>query len=231
MSLLRRFTPQSIASQIACLVIVAVMLGIGLASVALFHVFYASAAGANGEILPSVRAARIAAIVKMAQEIHSSQERTKMLETARSPAVAVEAVPMATVAEQSASGRPPSAFVAAIEEKLANTWGVSPLPSKFSDAILVRIDDATALKFESATSLFPVHNVMLVQLTFALAIITVVILLLSLYALKRITAPLSSIALAARSFGHNAEDSAPIKGRDRARSSRSPRNCKACANG
>jgi signal transduction histidine kinase len=206
---LRRIMPETIASQIACLVIVAVLLGVALASVALLHVFSASAVGANGEILPSVRAARIAGIVKMAQETRSAQELARTLETTRSPAVAVEAVPMASLASPFVA---PSPFVAAIEERLTKTWGVTPLPNGTPDAVLVRIDDHTALKFEAAPNFFPLHNVVLIQMTFALAIVTVVILLLSLYALKRITAPLSAIALAARSIGHDAEESAPIKG-------------------
>ena len=212
MSFLRRLMPQTIASQIACLVIVAVLLGVGLASVALFQVFYASAAGANSEILPAVRAARIASIVTMAQQTHSPQQLAQMLGTARSPAVTVEAIPMAQEAHASAPAAPPSAFVAAIEERLAKTWGVTPLANQAPDAVLVRIDDDTVLKFVSATSFFPVHNVLLVQTTFASATITVMVLLLSLYALKRITAPLSSIALAARSFGHGAGESVAIKG-------------------
>ena len=78
--------------------------------------------------------------------------------------------------------------------------------------MLVGIDDRTALKFESAPNFFAIRNVVLVQMTLALAIVTVMILLLSLYALKRITAPLSAIALAARSIGQTGEENAPIKG-------------------
>ncbi len=212
MKFLRRLAPETIAAQIACLVIVAVLLGVGLASAALFHLFSASAEGANGEILPAVRAARIAAIVKKAQETHSAQDLAKLLETSHSPAVAVERVSTAQIEREAASSKPASAFIAAIEQKLTKTWGVTPMRAGEDNAIVIKIDDGAALKFIPAESPFPLQNLMLIQITCALAIITVMILLLSLYALKRITAPLSAIALAARSFGRDARESGPIKG-------------------
>ncbi|HTV68307.1 MAG TPA: ATP-binding protein [Rhizobiaceae bacterium] len=212
MKLLRRLAPQTIATQIACLVVVAVVLGVALASAALLHFFNASAVGANSDILPAVRAARIAGIVRKAQETHSPQELTRMLETARSASVAIERVSVASLERERTSNAPASAFTAAIEERLVRTWGVKPLPNHQDDAIFVRIHDDVALKFKSANTIFAVHNLLLIQVTCALAIITVMILLLSFYALKRITAPLSAIALAARSFGQAGGEGGPLKG-------------------
>ncbi len=80
------------------------------------------------------------------------------------------------------------------------------------NAIFVAVDDENALKFVSAPNMFPLQNLLLIQTTIAVAIITVMILLLSLYALKRITAPLSAIASAARSFGPHSREGGVIKG-------------------
>ncbi len=212
MNILRRLAPKTIAAQIACLVIVAVLLGVGLSSAALFHLFYASQEGVNAEILPAVRAARIAGIVRRAREARSPEELADMLETARSNVVAVQAIPLPPPAPKEAAKVAQPAFVGAIERELARTWAVTPLPNQPDHSIVVRINGDTALKFEATPNMFPLHNLVLIQTTLALAIITVMILLLSLYALNRITAPLSAIATAARSFGKNAGEGRPIKG-------------------
>jgi hypothetical protein len=65
MTVFRRVVPGTIAGQITGLVVVAVLLGVGLASGVLFYLVYP--AGPKPEILASVRAARIATIVKEAE--------------------------------------------------------------------------------------------------------------------------------------------------------------------
>lgn len=212
MSFIRRVAPKTIAAQIACLVFVAVLLGVGLSSAALFHFFYAGQAGVNAEILPAVRAARIAGIVRRAREARSPRELADMLETARSNVVAVQAIPLPPPAPQPTPTIAQPAFVDAIEQELERIWAVTPLPNQRNGVIVVKINDNAAVKFEAAPNMFPLHNLVLIQTTLALAIITVMILLLSLYALKRITAPLSAIATAARSFGPNSGGRRPIKG-------------------
>lgn len=212
MTLLRRLAPQTIAAQIACLVVVAVVLGVGLASAALFHFFYVSQAGANADILPAVRAARIAGIVRKAEETHSPRDLEQMLATARSPAVTVTKVSIQDLARLPAPDHAETDFVKAIKTRLERNFGVTPLPFARDDAIFAKIDGDVALQFESSAYMFPLHNLALIETTFALAIITVMILLLSFYALKRITAPLSAVALAARSFGRRPCESGGLKG-------------------
>ena len=71
-----------------------------------------------------------------------------------------------------------------------------------------RISDKDALVFESSPRK-PFLNFVLVQIACALGAIIFIVLFLSLYAVRWITSPLSSIASAARSFGHaSAEEGA-----------------------
>ncbi len=212
MSFLRRLAPQTIAAQIACLVVVAVVLGVGMASAALFHFFYFSQAGANADILPAVRAARIAGIVRKAEGAHTPRDLEQMLATARSPAVTVTQVSVQDLASLPAPDQSETDFVKAIKSRLERNFGVTPLPFARDNAIFVKIDGDLALQFESSPTMFPLHNLALIETTCALAVITVMVLLLSLYALKRITAPLSAIALAARSFGGHSDESGALKG-------------------
>jgi signal transduction histidine kinase len=204
MNLLRRVAPQTIAAQLTSLVIVAVLLGVGLASTVLFHFFYNVQGGINAEILPAVRAARIAAIVKMAEESRSQAELTRVLDT-RSASVVVERVPMARLTSMPSSPAQDSDFVRSIKARLEETWGIIPLAiapaTDRNDSIVIKINDDSALVFE-ASPRFLLHNVVLIQTTCVLAIVTFITLFLSLYAVRRITAPLSTIASAARSFGH-----------------------------
>ena len=193
-----RVMPKTIAAQIACLVVVAVLLGVGLASAAMMHFFYSSQAGVNADIVPAVRAARIATIVRRAREARSQHELAAMLATARSTVVTVSQVSLPQVLPPRPGAQP--AFVRAVEDILTRTWGLLPLPDEDEGAIVIEVNDNAALKFEAAPDIFPLNNLLPIQTTFALAIIVVMVLLLSLYALRRITAPLSAVAAAARSL-------------------------------
>jgi signal transduction histidine kinase len=205
MNFVHRLVPRTITGQITGLVIVAVLLGVGLASTVLFYFFYNGQGGANAEILAAVRAARIAAIVKKAEDSRSLAELAQMLDTTRSASVVVERVPIARLASTPSSVAHDSDFVRSIKARLEETWGIVPLArtpaTDQNDSIVIKIGDDSALVFE-ASSRVPLHNLVLIQTTCALAIVTFIILFLSLYAVRRITAPLSSIASAARSFGH-----------------------------
>jgi signal transduction histidine kinase len=208
---LRRFAPRTITAQIASLVVVAVLLGVGLASAVLFYFFYTGQGGSSPEIGASVRAARIAAIVREAEEAQSPAALEQTLKAARSRGGDVEEVPIARLvaAPVRASHRP--ALAKLVKATLADTWGIVPLaeapPSGEGDSIVVKISDDNALVFAVGAH-SPLHNFVLVQTTFALAIIVLIILFLSLYAVRWITSPLSSIAAAARSFGHSSEEGA-----------------------
>jgi signal transduction histidine kinase len=204
MNFLRRFVPRTITGQITGLVIVAVLLGVGLASTVLFYFFYSGQAGVHAEILAAVRAARIAAIIKEAQESRSPAELVQLLDTTRSASVVVKRVPMARLASAPSNVAQDSEFVRSIKARLEETWGIVALsnaPTDRNDSIAIKISDDSALVFE-VSSRVPLHNLVLIQTTCTLAIVTFIILFLSLYAVRRITAPLSTIASAARSFGH-----------------------------
>ena len=209
--LIRRLAPRTITAQIASLVVVAVLLGVGLASAVLFYFFYTGQGGGSPEISASVRAARIAAIVREAQAAQSPVELAQTLKAARSRGGDVEEIPIARLVAAPAGVARRPLLAKLVKATLADTWGIVPLaeapPTGERDAIVVKISDDNALVF--ATGMHsPLHNFVLVQTTFALAIIVLIILFLSLYAVRWITSPLSSIAEAARSFGHSSEEGA-----------------------
>jgi signal transduction histidine kinase len=203
-SFINRFSPRTITAQITGLVVIAVLLGVGIASAFLLYLFYSSQAGISPELVAATRDARIATIVKRVEETSTPEERRLVLQTTRWPSMQTREVPLASVTSAPRVEPHDPAFVDSIKYALEDTWKIHPLPnapaSDGIDSIAVKINDDAALVFEASWRP-PLHNIVLIQTTCALAIITFIILFLSLYALRWITAPLSSIASAARSFG------------------------------
>jgi signal transduction histidine kinase len=206
--LIARFAPRTITAQIACLVIAAVVLGVGLASGVLLYLFYSGQAGSRSDIAAVVRAARIAAVVREVRAAETPADRDRALKTARRRGAEVVKTPVAGIGAALAGASRNAAFVQAVKTALDAEWGIAPLPAALgageTDAIAVGVDDDEALVFRISPPRVPLHNFLIVQTTFALAIIVVIILFLSLYAVRWVTSPLSSIAAAARSFGHAA---------------------------
>src|SRR3546814_3307640 len=75
-----------------------------------------------------------------------------------------------------------------------------------ADQLAVRIGDGSALLFDAAAVANPWHLV-LAPPVLTLTIVLVFVTLLSIYAVRWITEPLSSVAAAAQSFGRSPDDS------------------------
>jgi signal transduction histidine kinase len=212
MSILRRLIPGTIAGQITGLVIVAVLLGLGLASAVLLYLIDQGQTGVNREILAAVRAARIAAIAKEAEAANSKEQLSLALRRSHSNSIEATLVPAAGLSPPGESA-PASPFTAAIEANLRDNWGLEPLRRASQpldeDSVFLKVGDDNALRFE----ILPhggLHNLWFVQTICALAIITSSILFLSIYAVRWIISPLSLIASAARSFGRPGGDEAEL---------------------
>ena len=202
MSLLGRLAPRSIASQITCIVIAAVLVGVGLASTVVFALFSNLNTAANQDIMAAGRAASIAAIVHKAEAFRAPERLAEVLDTYRSSSMNIEIVPLDRLAPAAAVAD--SQYVQMVKADLEESWGLASLASAPEgdpkDWIVVKINNASALAFETSPhAIF--HNLVLVQAICAVAIVVCIVLFLSLYALRSIIAPLSSIASAARSFG------------------------------
>jgi signal transduction histidine kinase len=204
MAALRRALPDTIAGQITGLVIIAVLLGVGLASGVLFYLVYPGSAGPNPEILASIRAARVAAIVKQAEASKSPRELERMLERTRSSSIEAEPVSLVGLEPAPNPDAHASPLMSAVANVLREDWGYAPLQRAGdradADSIFLKVSDETALRFAMSPRGGP-RNLVLIQTISAVAIITFIVLFLSIYAVRWITSPLSSIASAARAFG------------------------------
>ncbi len=209
MSIMSRLAPRSITAQITGIMVAAVVVGVGLASAVLLYLFYDWQTGANMELVAATRAARIAAIVRNAEAAQSQEELAKIVSGHRWPSMDVEEMPLQGLdAKPNREPRNP-AYLQSIKSMLEEAWGIVPLAnmpsSDMNDQVAVKVNKDTVLIFDASPHA-PLHSIVLIQSTCALAIITFIILFLSLYAVRWITSPLSSIASAARSFGHSSAE-------------------------
>ena len=208
MCVVRRLIPGTIAGQITGLVIIAVLLGVGLASGVLLYLIDQGQTGPNREILATVRAAHIAAIAKEAEAANSKEQLSLALRRSHSNSIEATLVPAAGLAARGESA-PASPFIAAVEASLRDNWGLESLRRASQpgdgDSIFLKVGDHNALRFEISPH-GGLHNLLFVQTICALAIITSSIVFLSIYAVRWIISPLSSIASAARSFGRAGGD-------------------------
>lgn len=208
MGALRRFTPGTIAGQITGLVVVAVLLGVVLASGVLLYLISQEQVGGNRDILVAVRAAHIAAVAREAQSANSQERMSLILRRPHPGSVDVGLVSAEGLAPW-IKPAPDSRFIDAVAESLRDNWGFEPLrrvsQSDDENSIFLDVGGHKALQFEASPH-GGLHNLLFVQTIGALAIITLSILFLSVYAVRWIVSPLSSIASAARDFGRAGAD-------------------------
>ena len=209
MNVLHRLVPRTIAAQITCIVFVAVLVGVGLASSVLFALFSNLNTAANQDIMAAGRAARIAAIVHKAEALRSPERLAQVLDSYRSASLNIELMPLDRLASMKDGTPAESSYIRMVKADLEESWGLVSLAKvpgdDRNDTIVVKINDGSALVFESSPHAI-LHNLVLIQMIGAVAIVVCMVLFLSLYALRSITAPLSSIASAARSFGQSTGD-------------------------
>jgi signal transduction histidine kinase len=203
----RRVAPQTVAGQITGLLIVSVLLGVGLASAVLLHLINQGRNEENREIFVATQAARIATVVRQAQASTSPEELSALLDRLRSDRIEVTPIPLKELRPAGLSqATAEQAFIPSVEQALVEIWKLRPLSPAASAAggraIFVALNDRQALRFEVAPH-GALHNILFVEAIGALSIITLGILLLSAYAVRWITSPLSSIASAARAFGRD----------------------------
>lgn len=168
-----------------------------------------------------MRAARIAAIVNGVLEARSLGESLYVSDRAKKDPVYVSwaALPPATPSD----GEACDPMVAHIEQDLKMGWRLEPLPHDRTggddNAIYVKVDGAHALRF-TVNSLHGFGDLMLTQTLITFAVIILIILFVSAYAVRSITAPLTSIASAARAFGRPGGEAANSTSTGRLRSRR-----------
>jgi signal transduction histidine kinase len=107
-------------------------------------------------------------------------------------------------AAKDAAAPPKNSMVGDIEQDLQKGWRLQTIPHDFSgadaDAIYVDVGDGRALRFVIAPY-GGIGSLLLTQTLFTLGVIAFLVVFVSAWAVRWVTAPLTSIASAARAFG------------------------------
>lgn len=209
MRVLDRLKPRSITTQITCLVVVAVVLGVVLVmTIVLFFV-----AGNAGHGL-SVKATEVATVARLVQASRKDDEIATILAAARDAGIEVRRVALADLAA-SAQDCCLSVKAALLLRRLESIWDVDvlevvPPTGGGPNQLAVRLDDRDALLFERAFG-FSLWTFAVAPTVLTLTIVLLFVGLLSIYAVRWITSPLSAVAAAAQSFGRSPDDSRIVR--------------------
>jgi signal transduction histidine kinase len=213
MRLLHRLLPHTITAQITSLIIAAVLLGVGLTSAGHMYVARHRQNPHDPEIVAAARAARVATIVEEARAAHSPAELAHVLSAAHLAGNDVDQVRLTQLAVAPGHRLQTPGLAELIMTRLEDQWGIFPLHvtalSDREDSIAVKINEDSALVFRE-----PPHSQvrkLIGSATLIIAISTFIVLFLSVYAVRWVTAPLSTIASAARSFGRSSGDNRMLR--------------------
>jgi len=206
----RRILPATIAGQLTSVLVAAVLLGVCIASAVMFYLLYSGGVGPSRAALVEGRAARIAAVVSGVREAKSEAEAVAFTtHTDLYPVRVSWSAPPATTAAKTRE----NTLVGEVEEDLEQNWRMQGLlhfhEGPDANAIYVRLDDGRTLRFAVAP-FSSVGSLVVGQTLFTLGVITALIVAVSVYAVRWVTAPLLSIASAARAFGRPGVNAADL---------------------
>lgn len=201
MQLPLRPIPRSITAQITCIVAISVLIGIVLVATSLFVLFDHDSSD------PATQIAKVTLQVKAS----GSPDNTAAIVTAAQRA-GMKVTPIALADVETPPGSAQDSFlVRRLAGRLESDWGIdviegAPIASDGAGQLAVRVGDNSALLFDVSVATNPWHLV-LAPTVLTLTIVFVSVTLLSVYAVRWVIAPLSSIAAAAHSFGRSPDDS------------------------
>ena len=204
MPYLRRLLPKTIVAQITTLVAAAVLLGVLLTFSVLVLIIGNPKARINPEIKAASEASRIATVVREVKAAKSDTERVEKIASFQTPGGSVELRPVTTLSPRSGFHLDDNAFAQNVSSLLKLDWHIDPVEDKvatgWDNAIIVRMNGDSVLVFQNSEYQVA-QTFLLVQAGVALSIILVAMLVVSVYAIRWVTKPLSEFAAAARSFG------------------------------
>jgi signal transduction histidine kinase len=206
MGTLSRVLPRTIAGQITSLVIVSLVLAQALTVAAIL--FFAREPSAVTS--RAMTGARIATIARLANAAQSPAEVDSLVATARRAGIDVRHVSLDELEAEAGrpAGRPMATRI--LSRIIDDDSGMDVLKTaapqgKAGGSIVIKFGEESALVFRS----FPKSRFfkwLTVPLVLNLTIIAALVIVLSVYAGRWITAPLSSFAAAAHSFGRSPID-------------------------
>jgi signal transduction histidine kinase len=212
MVLFERLRPRGITAQITGIVAASTILGMVLT---ILIVIFLSDQTPTNDAPPAV-ASRIADVTRIIRAANDPAEADRMLATIRKAGIGVDKIALSElVAPPPNPGLSPKRW--ASFRILEAEPDIDVLKQSFSSAgpaqqMVVKLDADHALVFDTLAS-DDLWRLILTPTALVLAIVLIFVLLLSLYAVRWIIAPLAGLANAALSFGHSPRDDQVISRR------------------
>jgi len=198
----RRLLPRSITAQITSLVALSVLLGIALVVAILWLLFDPP----SRDDSPMFAVDRVGEMTRLVRTARSTAEADVLLTAIRRSGLEVKRLALTDLTPTTANGnRPLSSRLAlrslASHPKIELLNGLMD-PAGPPSQIITRLDESHALAFDLAinASLWPI---LLTPTALLVVIVIVSMLLLSVYAVRWVIAPLAEVASAAASFGRS----------------------------
>jgi signal transduction histidine kinase len=214
MSHLRRLLPKTIVAQITTLVAAAVLVGVLLTFSVLVLIIGNPKARMNPEIKAASEASRIATIVREVKAAKSDAELVDRIARFQTPGGNVELQSETTLSPRSSFHLADNAFAQQVSNLLKLDWHIDPVEDKvaagWDNAIIVHLNGDSVLVFQNSEYQVA-QTFLLVQAGVALSIILVAMLVVSVYAIRWVTRPLSEFVAAARSFGRPSAEERTLK--------------------
>lgn len=200
MPLADRLRLHSITTQITGIVAISVLLGVVLVVTSVLVFF---------EHNPSTAAVRIADVTLFVKAAESPDDAAAIVVAAQRAGMKVTHVALADLEVPSGNTQLPL-LARLVAGQLESNWGIDVIEgARFSggsaDQLAVRVGDYGALLFDASAGVNLWHFV-LAPTVLTLTIVLVFVTLLSVYAVRWIIEPLSSVAAAAHSFGRAPND-------------------------
>lgn len=195
-----RLIPRSITAQITAIVAVSVLLGVVLVVTSLLVFFKHN---------PSDAAARIVDVALLVNAAESPDDAAAIVAAAQRAGMKVTHVALTDVETLTDDAQLPF-WARLVAGRLESNWGIDVVgsarfPGGSADQLAVRVGDYGALLFERSAG-DNLWHLVLAPAVLTLTIVLVFVTLLSVYAVRWIIAPLSSVAAAAHSFGRSPDD-------------------------
>lgn len=196
---------RTITGQITSLVVIAVLIGAVLAAGLLMAFSGTSKMGMTPQLKAAAEAARIATIAQEAGDIKAPDRLPPFLKDAQALGEHISLIAL-PASVHTIDGHPDGDYVQRIRAELTGHWHRQTLdPASVGaapGAIVVALDRQRGLAFV-ITGHQAVQTFLVVVAGLALAIIFLVVIALSTYAIHRVTRPLKAFALAAEAFGRD----------------------------
>ena len=210
---IKRLLPKTIAAQMSLLAVGAVLLGVLLTFAVMLSLAGNPKMRMNPDLKVAAEAARIATVVREAEAAGPAADLGDIMAGAQSPGGRIARLSAAKLSPRSERSPARDRFTHAVALVLQKNWAIEPLddvelPGR-TDLLFVQLKDGGILQFQS-TEYQTAQTFLIAQAGIVLSVMLLVVLAMTVYAVRSVIRPLSAFAETARAFGRSSAGDRPL---------------------